>query len=280
MTENENKALFIAEKLQKAGMTLAGAAGVIANIEAESAFKSNNVQDAFEARVGGDAYYTSAVDSGIYKRFETDGVGYGLCQWTAGDRKEGMLRYHRAHGKSIGDFQTQVDWLIQEIRGYSRAWKTVTTSGDPYACGYDVCKYYEIPADTENQANYRGGIARRWYNWLQANSGAASTIPTTDPTPTPAAPNQGSSGSSSPATGEDAAPVTWPPRTIDREHCSGWPEIRLLQAALACHGYSVLNNGIFDETTETKLRAFQKDHGLQVDGVCGPLTWAALLQLS
>ena len=271
MTDTENKALYIAEQCRKAGMTLAGAAGVVANIEAESAFIPINVQDCFEGRVGPDAVYTRSVDSGAYTRFATDGVGYGLAQWTAADRKEGMLRFHKARGESIGDFQTQVDWLIQEMRGYSRAWNTVTTSNDPFECGYTVCRYYEIPADTENQANHRGGRARVWYSFLQANAGSGSTIPEGPAAGTGSEPEKDDDGIE--------IPTTWPPRTIDKEHCSGWPEIRLMQTALICRGYNALDNGIFDKAAEDKLKAFQKDSGLQDDGVCGPLTWAALLRM-
>lgn len=273
MTDQENKALYIAEQCRKAGMTLAGAAGVVANIEAESAFIPINVQDCFEGRVGPDAVYTRNVDSGAYTRFSTDGVGYGLAQWTAADRKEGMLRFHKARGESIGNFRTQVDWLIQEMRGYSRAWNTVTTSNEPFECGYAVCMYYEIPANTETQAIHRGGRARVWYSFLQANAGTDSTIPETPSTP----PSTDQGGSSTPGTVNP--PGELKPRTIDREHCTGWPEIHLMQAALLCRGYNVVDNGIFDKTTEDKLKEFQEASGLQADGVCGPLTWAALLRL-
>ena len=62
MTETENKALYIDEQCRKAGMTLAGAAGVIANVEAESAFKSTNLQDCYERPIGmNDEQYTAVV---------------------------------------------------------------------------------------------------------------------------------------------------------------------------------------------------------------------------
>lgn len=35
-------------------------------------------------------------------------------------------------------------------------------------------------------------------------------------------------------------------------------------------------DGVFGAKTEAAVKAFQKAHGLAVDGVCGPLTWAAL----
>ena len=182
MTDQENKALYIAEQCRKAGMTLAGAAGVIANIEAESAFNSNNLQDAYESRLGmNDEMYTSRVDNGSYLGFVDDSAGYGLCQWTASDRKDGMLKFHRSRGRSIGDFATQIDWLLTEIRSYSLAYNICMNSNDPFECGYTVCKYYEIPANTETQALYRGRTAQKWYKWLAQNAGTESTFGETVP---------------------------------------------------------------------------------------------------
>lgn len=167
MTDKQEKALYIARQFVAVGMTVAGAAGCVANIDAESAFKSTNVQDSYERGLGlNDEQYTAAVDNGTYGRFAVDQVGYGLGQWTANDRKDGMLKYHRARGKSIGDFATQVSWWITEMRGFQTAWNTCTTSNDPFLCGYNVCKFFEMPADTENCARYRGGLAQEWFAWL------------------------------------------------------------------------------------------------------------------
>ena len=270
MTDQENKALYIAEECRKAGMTLAGAAGVIANVEAESAFKSNNVQDAFERIVGNDTAYTAKVDNGSYQNFAGDSAGYGLAQWTAPDRKAKMLAYFRERGKSIGDFKTQVDFLIYEMRNYTRAWSIVTTSNNPYECGYAVCMYYEIPADTERQAQYRGGAAQKWYNWLSFNADMQSSIPNSAATGSEAE-QVGTSGESS------AVPTveSWPPRTVD-SHCEGWPEVWLLQALLKCRGYGVLVNGIWSGDLTEKVREFQTANGLAADGVVGKKTWTAL----
>ena len=37
-------------------------------------------------------------------------------------------------------------------------------------------------------------------------------------------------------------------------------------------------DGIYGPKTEAALKAFQKSHGLTVDGVCGPATWTAITQ--
>ena len=39
-------------------------------------------------------------------------------------------------------------------------------------------------------------------------------------------------------------------------------------------------DGDFGRMTERAVKAFQQDHGLKVDGICGPKTFAALLRLS
>ena len=273
MTGIEEKALYIGQRCIQAGMTVAGAAGILINIEHESAFKSTNLQDVYENSLGmNDATYTAAVDSGRYQRFAADAAGYGLCQWTAGDRKSGMLSFHRSRGKSIGDFKTQVEWMLTEIRNYAKAWKTVTTSDQPFDCGYAVCKYYEIPANTENQANYRGHNAAKWFDFLSAalESGAAANIqdePAAQPKPDKV------DGDGLPV------PTTWPPRTIDA-HCTGWPEVKLAQALLHCRGYGVTVDGIWSDQMSEKIKDFQRALGLTPDGVIGPATWGCLMSLS
>lgn len=51
-----------------------------------------------------------------------------------------------------------------------------------------------------------------------------------------------------------------------------------LQWELNYHGYKCDIDGSFGPDTLAKLKAFQKDHGLEVDGSCGPLTRKELLK--
>ncbi|MCL2014178.1 MAG: N-acetylmuramoyl-L-alanine amidase [Oscillospiraceae bacterium] len=46
----------------------------------------------------------------------------------------------------------------------------------------------------------------------------------------------------------------------------------LIQAALASRGYNVTPDGVFGPGTESAVRAFQRDQGLAVDGIAGPVT--------
>lgn len=55
--------------------------------------------------------------------------------------------------------------------------------------------------------------------------------------------------------------------------------VTLLQTKLIQLGYDLSPygaDGKFGAKTETAVKAFQKDHGLTADGICGPKTWEAL----
>ena len=237
----------IYNKCLSLGMTKAGAAGCTANIMAESAGRADNLQDSYNVAFGvSDAEYVRQVDAG--QRNFIDSAGFGYCQWTSGDRKKAMLSYFREHGKSIADSDTQFQFMAREMRNtYSHVWYILTSTNDPYEAGYTMCKFYEIPADTEAQAKYRGNEAVKIFNGL---SGKAEEKP--------------------------AAPSYWPPRMIDR-NMSG-PDVEVLQAVLKARGYGInFISGKFDDLLEGAVRSFQEDNGLAVDGVVGPKTWTVLL---
>lgn len=282
MPDTDNKALYIAEQCRAAGLTMAGAAGVLANVEAESAFRSDNLQDCYQSRLGmDDATYTARVDNGTYQGFVSDAAGYGLAQTTASDRKAKMLAFHRQRGASIGDFATQVDFILTEMRGYSKAWQACTGGSNAYECGYAVCKYYEIPADTENQARYRGRLAQKWYDWLYAMYQQGMPTVTAGGNGV----GQATAGKGSDTTEEqEAAESTGDGKTgklklrMIGQGIEGWPEVWLAQAALKQRGYNALIDGIFGKHMTDKAKQFQRDAGLEADGVIGPLTWAALLE--
>jgi len=52
--------------------------------------------------------------------------------------------------------------------------------------------------------------------------------------------------------------------------------VRDLQQTLSALGYPVKVDGIFGEDTDVALRAFQRDHGLAIDGLTGPRTREAI----
>ena len=268
MTDVQNKALYIAEQCRKAGMTLAGAAGVLKNIEAEGVWDSGNLEDRFNQKLGvSDAQYVREVDAGT--RNFIDGTGFGLIQWTFWSRKRDLLQFARQRGVSIADFKMQVDFLIEEMRrDFPKVWELCCSSNDPVKCCHDVCRYYENPKDAANEAKRRANDVGKWYDFLVSamQEGKESTIQEQNQEP------------KQEATDDEGIPIprTWPPRTIDRTHCDGWPEIKLMQSLLALQGYGILIDGIFGTSTEAQLRAFQSSVGIAADGVCGPDSYIAL----
>lgn len=53
--------------------------------------------------------------------------------------------------------------------------------------------------------------------------------------------------------------------------------VKALQSLLAGYGYDLVIDGIFGADTDSKLKRYQKAQGLDVDGYCGPKSWAKLL---
>jgi hypothetical protein len=85
-------------------------------------------------------------------------------------------------------------------------------------------------------------------------------------------------GRAGPATRRALGPLGGPSfgsRTI-RRGSLGW-DVSVMQFLLSQRGTKVPVNGYFGEMTERKLRAFQRSHGLVVDGIAGPKTLSRLV---
>lgn len=54
-------------------------------------------------------------------------------------------------------------------------------------------------------------------------------------------------------------------------------DVQTMQNYLNQLGYPCSADGLFGGETLRALQQFQKDHGVYVDGVCGPVTWTALI---
>lgn len=264
MTDINRNALYIAQECMKAGMTMAGAAGVLKNVEAEGVWDSGNLEDSFNIRHGiSDAQYVREVDAG--QRDFIDGMGFGLIQWTFWSRKRDLLAFARARGVSISDFKMQVAFLIYEMRkDFPAVWNLCCSSDDAALCCHDICRYYENPQNAEAEANRRAADVGKWYSFIQS---VLSSVLAAEPTKTEEANRTDDEGI--------PIPKTWPPRTIDR-HCSGWPEVWLLQAMLKCRGFNVLTDGIWTEELTRAVKILQGASGLMADGIVGPRTWQRL----
>lgn len=243
----------IYKQLVSAGMSPAGACGMMGNMNAESAMRANNAQDGMTSM--SDTEYTAAVDNGSYTNFSKDAVGYGLCQWTYWTRKQELLEFAKSKGVSIGNEDMQVEFAIKELkRDNSSLWSFLCSTTDIEEAASRICKEYERPA--VNNITVRANAAKQFYNQF-----SSTTVSKTEATETKKA--------------DTATTAYWPPRVLATGMKGA--DVMVLQALLTAHGYSTTVDGNFGSGTTTKLKAYQKANSLTADGIAGDKTWAKLL---
>lgn len=126
-----------------------GIAALMGNLFAESGLDPKNLQNSCEKRLNyTDAEYTAAVDNGTYKNFAYDGAGYGLPQFTFPSRKEAFYKYAKDAGKSIGDLETQLLFMVEEMKkDFKSVYSALKTASDVKTASDLVLKKYEAPKD-------------------------------------------------------------------------------------------------------------------------------------
>lgn len=153
--------------LISAGLTEAGAAGLLGNLQAESGLNPQNLQNSFEKKLRmSDREYTAAVDSGAYTGFVTDGAGYGLAQWTNANRKQLLLYFARVGVSSVGDLDIQMDYLIWELHEkFPAVLRLLRTTGSVREASDCVLLQFERPAN-QSAANCarRAALGQEFYD--------------------------------------------------------------------------------------------------------------------
>lgn len=160
------------------GMNAYGAAGLMGNLYAESGLEPKNLQNTYEAKLGyTDDTYTAAVDNGSYTNFAKDSAGYGLAQWTFSSRKENMLAYHKAAGKSIGDLETQLNFLYKELsESYKSVFSVLKTATTVLQASNSVLLNFERPADTGTSVqSKRAEYGQKYYDQYAATKTTGGT---------------------------------------------------------------------------------------------------------
>lgn len=153
--------------LKSQGLTDAGAAGLMGNLYAESGLRPNNLQNSYEGKLGmADAEYTERVDSGSYTNFVRDSAGYGLAQWTYWSRKQNLLDYAKSVGKSIGDLDMQLAFLMKELsESYKSVLSTLKSAITVKTASDAVLLQFERPADQSEAAKTRrAGYGQTYYD--------------------------------------------------------------------------------------------------------------------
>ena len=157
--------------LKSKGLNSFAIAGLMGNLYAESGLNPKNLQNSYEKKLGyTDETYTAAVDCGKYTNFAKDAAGYGLAQWTYHTRKAALLAYARSMGKSVGDLETQLGFLMKELTGnYAGVLSELKRASSVLAASNTVLMKFERPADqSESVQKKRAGYGQTYFDKFNA----------------------------------------------------------------------------------------------------------------
>ncbi len=196
-------------------------------------------------------------------------------------------------GKRVRDFDCRgfTYWILLQVYGWKLMgagcttqwnnksnWKQQGEIKDGIPQGVIVCVFYykkdksgKRTKTLEHTGLYYNGqtvecgagvthsktLNKKWEVW-----GVPACVEGDVPVPTPTPPT----------------PTPTPDRPTLRRGSKG-EYVTLLQTKLALLGYDLGKCGIdgdYGRSTESAVKAFQKDAGLSADGICGPRTWSAL----
>lgn len=251
------------------GLTKAGAAGVLGNMEAESGLIPCRLQGDFSDGYTVSIAYADRIDRGRMTRDQfkydtTGGGGWGLCQWTFWSRKEGLYDYCKELGASIGDLSAQVKYFCKECRErYTDVWQTITTTNDIQAASDAVLLRYERPANMYDKRSYRASRSRVYYDALKDREIGAVV-------------------ESAPTSKDEEVETVSTCMVKLNQLKDGHKgiQVKFMQLLLISKGFSCGSSGAdgdFGANTGAAVRKFQKAKGLDVDGVCGANTWDKLV---
>ena len=259
-----------------AGLTKAGALGLMGNWMAESGCEANRLQGDFTDGRLLSVTYTKDVTAGRISRtqFARDQKGYGLAQWTYFSRKEALYDFWKNSGTDLGDVRMQVKFALHELSTeseYAGLWSVLKTTDDIWTATDKVCRLYERPYYNNVDARFRHA------KQLEAELDEAEAAPVIEePEAAPTLANPSPAPAPAP-TGE----TLWPPRTI----CNGMngDDTAVLQAVLKARGWPVnYVDGAFGAYLEDIVKDFQKEafpgEPSEWDGIVGPKTWGKLLE--
>lgn len=142
--------------LIKAGISHAGACGILANAKAESGFCSNNMENHYNKKFGvTDEEYTQLADLEQVD-FVNDSVGYGLWQFTYYEFKQVLLDTARSNETSVSDVETQVETLIKILKTpeFSKLMKFLKNTSDPALASEKFMLGFERPAVISTSARH------------------------------------------------------------------------------------------------------------------------------
>ena len=149
---------IIWDQLLKATGNAIGTAAIMGNLMAESSLNPRCVTGIKDPE-----YICKADNDEI--DFAHDGHAFGLVQWCYYTRKGGLQGYAKQVGRSVGDLQMQLEYLVKEMsQDYKSVWKAVTEAKSIRTASDIVMLKYEKPAGTSELAKAkRRAYAQKFY---------------------------------------------------------------------------------------------------------------------
>ena len=141
-----------------------GVAAIMGNLMAESSLNPRNATNLKKTGYTTVDQYIIASDDGVHD-FAHDGVAFGLVQWCYWSRKQGLIDYAKATGRSVGHLQMQLEYILIEMSNYKTAWNAVCYSKDIRTASDVVMLKYENPATkTEAAKQKRAAYGQKYYD--------------------------------------------------------------------------------------------------------------------
>ena len=273
--------LLIYNQLRAAGVSRAGALGLMGNWQAESSLEPGRLQNDFSANRIYSRSYTADVTAGRITRtqFARDQKGYGLAQWTyfnfstGQGRKLELYDFWKKSGKALDDVSMQVSFALHELTTeaqYAGLWQILRTTDDIWTAVDKVCRLYEQPYYCNVDTRFR------YAKEIEAEIAASENEAPTDSADLQAMEDAPFTPNST--LHSALSTLYYPYRMIDKSMAG--TDVAVVQAILTARGYYTGPlDGIFGDALDAAVRKFQSEHDLDPDGVVGPLTWRKILSL-
>lgn len=143
-----------------------GAAGIMGNLFYESHLASDNLETMGkrppEFEEGED--YTSATDNGTYRKFTSDGFGYGIAQWTFGPRKRRLMEIAHEEEKSIANLDVQLMLLAEELEKYNMLDRIRAADSLTFVAKYVLVNFENPQNQGDKEVQRRAKKARYYYD--------------------------------------------------------------------------------------------------------------------
>lgn len=144
-------------------------AGIMGNMEAESNCEACRLQGDFSSDRSQSRQYAAAVNNGSKSAvsFESDQLGWGLCQWTFWSRKQNLLKCCQSYGVGIENENAQLAFMLAEMQNeFTNMWRRLLITKDIAEAAKLVCSEYERPAvlNITDRTRYGQAIYKQFHD--------------------------------------------------------------------------------------------------------------------